>query len=63
MPFLLLPTISQGEPVLAAISLLPVTGDANRHNPAASQPGRPVAASYAAPIAQHEPGLDYSASP
>ena len=37
----LLPTISQGEVVLAAISLPPLTDDTNRHRPTASHPGSP----------------------
>ena len=46
-----LPTISQGEVVLAAISLPPLTDDANRHAPSRSHPGKPAAAANAAPIA------------
>jgi hypothetical protein len=46
-----LPTISQGEIVLAAISLPPLTAQANRHRPSARHPGRPHAASNAVPIA------------
>jgi hypothetical protein len=37
--------------VLAAISLPPLTDDANRHTPTASHPGSMAAASNAAPIA------------
>ena len=33
-----LPTISQGEVVLAAISLPPLTDDANRHRPGRQPP-------------------------
>ena len=40
-----LPVISQGEVMLAVISLPPLTDDANRHAPTASHPGRPAAAS------------------
>ena len=47
----LLPTISQGEVVLAAISLPPLTDDTNRHRPTASHPGKPAAASNASVIA------------
>ena len=36
-----LPTIRKGETVLAAISLPPLTDDANRHRPTASHPGKP----------------------
>ena len=46
-----LPTVNQGEVVLAAISLPPVTDEANRHAPSRRHPGRPVAAANAAPIA------------
>ena len=46
-----LPTIRKGEVVLAAISLPPLTDDANRHGPTASHPGNPAAASNAALIA------------
>jgi hypothetical protein len=46
-----LPTISQGEVVWAAISLPPLTDDANRHTPSPSHPGKPAAAPNAAPIA------------
>jgi hypothetical protein len=42
------PTISQGEIVLAAISLPPLTAQANRHRPSACHPGRAHAASNAA---------------
>jgi hypothetical protein len=56
-----LPTTNQGEVVLAAISLPPLTDDANRHRPAISHPGRPAAASNAAVIAvsaSRPPGRD-----
>jgi len=43
--------ISQGEFVLAAIRLPPLTAQANRHRPTASHPGRPHAAPNAALIA------------
>jgi hypothetical protein len=46
-----LPTIRKGEVLLAAISLPPLTDDANRHSPAASHPGSPAAAPNAAVIA------------
>ena len=46
-----LPTTNQGETVWAAISLPPVTADANRHPPSRPHPGSPAAASDAAPIA------------
>ncbi len=46
-----LPTTYQGEVVLAAISLPPVTAEANRQAPSRRHPGRPAAASNAAPIA------------
>ena len=46
-----LPTTYQGETVLAAISLPPLTDDANRHAPSRSHPGKPAAAENAAPIA------------
>ena len=46
-----LPTTNQGEIVLAAISLPPLTDDANRHAPSRSHPGKPAAASNAAPTA------------
>ena len=46
-----LPTISQGEVVLAAISLPPLTEDANRHPPRPAHPGSALAASNAARIA------------
>jgi len=46
-----LPTISQGEIALAAISLPPLTDDANRHEPRPAHPGSAHAASNAAPIA------------
>jgi len=46
----LLPTTSQGETVLAAISLPPVTDDANRHAPSRPHPGKLAAAANAAPI-------------
>ncbi len=45
------PTISQGEVVLAASSLPPLTDEANRHAPRPAQPGRPAAAPNAAPTA------------
>ncbi|HUY49830.1 MAG TPA: hypothetical protein VMV92_29630 [Streptosporangiaceae bacterium] len=46
-----LPTISQGEIMLAAISVPPLTAQANRHRPSAAHPGRPHAAPNAAVIA------------
>lgn len=46
-----LPTINQGESVLVAINRPPVTAEMNRHNPTDAQPGRPLAARHAAPIA------------
>ena len=46
-----LPTTRKGEPVLAAISVPPLTDDANRHAPSPSHPGRPAAAANAAPTA------------
>jgi hypothetical protein len=46
-----LPITRKGEPVLAAISLPPLTDAANRHAPSSSHPGRPAAAANAAPIA------------
>ncbi len=46
-----LPTTNQGEIALAAISLPPVTDDANRHPPSRPHPGSPAAAANAAPIA------------
>jgi hypothetical protein len=46
-----LPTISQGEVALAAISLPPLTAQANRHKPAASHPGSAHAAPNAESIA------------
>src|SRR5438045_3474622 len=46
-----LPATRKGEPVLAAISLPPLTDEANRHAPSRSHPGRPAAAANAAPIA------------
>jgi hypothetical protein len=50
------PTIRQGKVVLAAISLPPLTADANRHSPAASHPGKLAAAPNAAPNGrQREP--------
>jgi hypothetical protein len=45
-----LPTTYQGETVLAAISLPPVTAEANRHAPRRSYPGGLAAAANAAPI-------------
>ena len=55
-----LPTINQGESVLVAISLPPVTAEMNRHSPSDTQPGKPVAARHAAPTAAsaHRVGLD-----
>ena len=51
-----LPTIRKGEPVLAAISLPPLTADANRHRPTASHPGKAAAApNAAADRGQREP--------
>ena len=47
----LLPTTRKGEVVLAAISLPPLTDDANRHRPTTRHPGKPAAAPNAAPIA------------
>ncbi len=46
-----LPITRKGEIMLAAISLPPLTADANRHAPAASQPGSALAAAKAVPIA------------
>src|SRR2546429_5976650 len=46
-----LPTTRKGEPVLAAISLPPLTDDANRHAPSPGHPGNPAAAANAAPTA------------
>lgn len=46
-----LPTVNQGEVVLAAISLPPVTDEANRHAPSRRHPGRQAAAANATPIA------------
>jgi len=45
------PVISQGEFVLAAIRLPPLTAQANRHNPAAGHPGRPSSANRRASAA------------
>src|SRR5262249_5572769 len=45
------PTTRKGEIMLAAISRPPLTADANRHAPAASHPGRALAAANAAPTA------------
>src|SRR5438477_197961 len=44
------PTTRKGEPVLAAISLPPLTEHANRHTPTASHPGKEAAAPNAALI-------------
>src|SRR5205807_8932807 len=46
-----LPTTNQGWTVLAAISLPPVTAEANRHAPSRPHPGKPAAPANAAPIA------------
>jgi hypothetical protein len=46
-----LPTINQGESVLTAINLPPLTAETNRQHPNAAQPGRPTAACHAAVIA------------
>ena len=46
-----LPAIRKGEVVVAAISLPPLTDDANRHTPRPAHPGSAHAASKAAPIA------------
>ncbi len=46
-----LPTIRKGEVALAAISLPPLTDEANRHTPRPAHPGSGHAASKAAPIA------------
>src|SRR6266581_8762958 len=46
-----LPTTRKSELLLAAISLPPLTDDANRHTPTASHPGRQAAAPNAAPTA------------
>ena len=40
-----LPTTSQGESVLVAISLPPLTADTKRHSPSAAHPGSDAAAS------------------
>ena len=53
-----LPTINQGESVLVAISLPPLTADTNRHRPNAAQPGSDSAASHAALIAANAQPLD-----
>lgn len=45
------PMTSQGEDALAASRLPPVTALANRHAPSTAHPGRPDAASNAAPTA------------
>src|SRR6516165_10799313 len=45
-----LPITRKGEPVLAAISLPPLTDDANRHTPTASHPGSAAASANAALI-------------
>ncbi len=50
-----LPRINQGESVLAAINLPPVTTDTNRHAPNTDQPGSPAAARHAAAIAASAP--------
>jgi hypothetical protein len=44
-----LPTIRKGEVTLAAISIPPLTADANRHAPSGAHPGKPAAAANAAP--------------
>src|SRR6266566_5229991 len=44
------PATRKGEPVLAAISLPPLTEHANRHTPTASYPGKPAATPNAALI-------------
>lgn len=46
-----LPITRKGEIMLAAISLPPLTADANRHSPAAAHPGRAAAAVNAPPTA------------
>src|SRR6516164_11795529 len=46
-----LPATRKGEPALAAISLPPLTDEANRHAPSPSHPGKPAAAANAAPTA------------
>ena len=46
-----LPTIRKGEVMVAAISLPPLTDEANRHRPSTAHPGSEHAASNAAPIA------------
>lgn len=46
-----LPITYQGEVVLAAISLPPLTAEANRHDPSPAHPGKAAAAANAAPIA------------
>ncbi len=46
-----LPITNQGESVLAATNLPPVTADTNLHRPSAAQPGSDNAASHAAPTA------------
>ncbi len=48
-----LPTINQGESVLVATSLPPLTADANRHRPIAAHPGSDSAASHDALIASN----------
>ena len=62
-----LPTIRKGEIALAAISLPPLTDDANRHTPRPAHPGSAHAASNAAPIAasanRPEPAAGPIASP
>lgn len=48
-----LPMINQGESVLAAINLPPLTAETNRQTPSASQPGRPDATRHASAIASN----------
>ena len=46
-----LPTINQGESVLVATALPPLTDATKRHRPTAAQPASPSAARHAAAIA------------
>jgi hypothetical protein len=47
-----LPMINQGESVLVAISLPPITAETNRHRPTLAHPGNDNAARHAAVIAE-----------
>jgi len=58
-----LPTINQGQSVLVATSIPPVTADTNRHGPSTTQPGSLTAARHADAIAANAQASTFGDGP